>query len=141
MSLPERYHTVLYMECRPVPSLRVFGHVVVLCTFKNIPAAAVAGIARRSQLNSSLAGQVVRPAHQSTNNRPPTTLLQLGRAGRRAGSVYLGSMCTHSCTHWLRPRNPPPPLPPHLGSNTRALLVCQDRRHLFVSPWFCDYNV
>jgi hypothetical protein len=37
----------------------------------------------------------------------------------------------HSCTHWLRPRNPPPP---HLGSYTRALLVSQDRRHLFVTP-------
>jgi hypothetical protein len=33
----------------------------------------------------------------------------------------------HSCTHWLRPRN--------LGSYTRALLVSQDRRHLFVTPW------
>ncbi len=27
-----------------------------------------------------------------------------------------------------------PPLPPHLGSYTRALLVSQDRRHLFVTP-------
>jgi hypothetical protein len=27
----------------------------------------------------------------------------------------------HSCTHWLRPRNSP--LPPHLGSYTRALFV------------------
>jgi hypothetical protein len=35
----------------------------------------------------------------------------------------------HSCAHWLRPRNNPPP--PHLGSNTKALLVSQDRRHLF----------
>ncbi len=38
----------------------------------------------------------------------------------------------HSCTHWLRPRNPPPA--PHLGLYTRALLVSQDRRHLFVTP-------
>jgi hypothetical protein len=38
----------------------------------------------------------------------------------------------HSCTHWLRPRNSP--LPPHLGSYTRALLVSQDRRRLFVTP-------
>ena len=37
-----------------------------------------------------------------------------------------------SCTHWLRPRNPrPPPLPPHLGSYTKALLVSQGRRHIF----------
>jgi hypothetical protein len=27
-----------------------------------------------------------------------------------------------------------PPLPPYLGSHTRALLVSQDRRHLFVTP-------
>jgi hypothetical protein len=39
----------------------------------------------------------------------------------------------YSCTHWLRPRNLPP-LPPHLGSYKRALLVSQDRRHLFVTP-------
>ncbi len=37
----------------------------------------------------------------------------------------------YCCTHWLRPRNPPPP---HLGSYTRALLVSQDRRHLLVTP-------
>ncbi len=35
----------------------------------------------------------------------------------------------HSCTHWLRP-----PFPPQLGSHTSALLVSQDRRHLFVTP-------
>ncbi len=39
----------------------------------------------------------------------------------------------HSCTHWLRDRASPPP-PPHLGSKARALLVSQDRRHLFVTP-------
>jgi hypothetical protein len=39
----------------------------------------------------------------------------------------------HSCTHWLRPCNSP--LPPHLGSYTRPLLVSQDRRHLFVTTW------
>ncbi len=31
----------------------------------------------------------------------------------------------HSCTHWLRPLNPP-----LLGSYTRALLVSQNGRHL-----------
>jgi hypothetical protein len=31
--------------------------------------------------------------------------------------------------------NPQLPPPPHLGSLTRALLVSQDRRHLFVTPW------
>ncbi len=44
----------------------------------------------------------------------------------------------HSCTHWLRPRNP---LPSLLGSYTRALLVSQDRRHLFVAPPGSDPSV
>ncbi len=34
--------------------------------------------------------------------------------------------------HWLRPRNSPSL--PNLDSYTRALLVNQDRRHLFVTP-------
>ncbi len=38
----------------------------------------------------------------------------------------------YSCTHWPKPCNSPPP--PHLGSHTRALLVSQDRRHLFETP-------
>ncbi len=37
----------------------------------------------------------------------------------------------HICTHWLRA---PPLIPPHLVSYTRALLVSQDRRHLFMTP-------
>ncbi len=43
----------------------------------------------------------------------------------------LFGLSVQRCTDWLRPRNP---LPPHLGSYTRALLVSQDRRHLFVPP-------
>ncbi len=38
----------------------------------------------------------------------------------------------HSCTHWLRPRTPPPRIWAH--TRTRALLVSQERRHLFVNP-------
>ncbi len=30
-----------------------------------------------------------------------------------------------------------PPPPPHLGSYNRALLVSQDKRNLFVTPWGC----
>jgi hypothetical protein len=43
-----------------------------------------------------------------------------------------GLLCTAVLIGW----DPePPPIPPHLGSYTRALLVSQDRRHLFVTPW------
>jgi hypothetical protein len=56
-------------------------------------------------------------------------------------AVCLGSMSrdVHSCTHWLRPRNPPSS--PALDSYTRALLVSKDRRHLFVTPCYqyCQY--
>ncbi len=38
----------------------------------------------------------------------------------------------YSCTRWLRLATSP--LPPHLGSHTRALLVSQDGRRLFVIP-------
>ncbi len=43
-----------------------------------------------------------------------------------------GLLCTAVLIGW----DPgTPPLPPHLGSYTSALLVSQDRRHLFVTPW------
>ncbi len=38
----------------------------------------------------------------------------------------------HKCTHWLRSPQPNPT--PHWDSFTRALLVCKDRWHLFVTP-------
>jgi hypothetical protein len=43
----------------------------------------------------------------------------------------------HSCTHCLKPRSPPSPI----GSYTRALLVSQDRRHLFVTFHMSDYKL
>jgi hypothetical protein len=45
----------------------------------------------------------------------------------------------HSCTHWLRPRNPRPH--PHAFGLVRALLVSKYRRHLFVTPWLETSNV
>ncbi len=40
------------------------------------------------------------------------------------------------CTAVLTAETPHPhPHPPHLGAYTRALLVSQNRRHLFVTPW------
>ncbi len=41
-----------------------------------------------------------------------------------------GLLCTAVHRSW----DPETPPPPHLGSYTRALLVKQDRRHLFVTP-------
>jgi hypothetical protein len=41
--------------------------------------------------------------------------------------VYVFGLHVHSCTHWLRPRTPSPRI--------WALLVSQDGRHLFVTPW------
>ncbi len=40
----------------------------------------------------------------------------------------------YSCTHWLRP------LPPHLGSYTRAIQVNQNRRHLSVTSRITQYR-
>jgi hypothetical protein len=42
-----------------------------------------------------------------------------------------GPLC--SCPLWLRPRNSPPS--PAFGLIYKALLVIQNRRHLFVTPW------
>jgi hypothetical protein len=44
-------------------------------------------------------------------------------------------MCTAARIHWLRLRNPPPPAFGLIYEGTKALLVSQDRRHLFVTPW------
>ncbi len=60
----------------------------------------------------------------------------LNTVGMELDLQSLFGLHVHSCTHWLRPRNPPPPPPTrHLGSYTRALFVSQDRGHIFVTPW------
>jgi hypothetical protein len=41
----------------------------------------------------------------------------------------------HSCTWYSLTDTCNPTPTPHLGSYTRALLVSQDRRHLFITPW------
>ncbi len=56
----------------------------------------------------------------------------LSKIPYRVGSRKFIWAPVYSCSHWLRPRNSPSP---HLGSYTGALLVSQDRRHLFVPPW------
>jgi hypothetical protein len=47
----------------------------------------------------------------------------------------IGLLCTAALIGWDPATPPPSSLPPHMGSYTRALLVSQDRRHLFVTPW------
>ncbi len=90
---PAKGPVILYIESRPLPSLRGFMDVGVLCTFINI---AAAGIARSSQLSSPLPGQVVQynmqavrvlPVHHSTHHRLSAPVLQLGKPGRRVGSA------------------------------------------------------
>ncbi len=50
----------------------------------------------------------------------------------------------HSCTQWLRPPNPHPRSWAHIRGRY-CLLVSQDRRHLFVTPWLtlfiCELSV
>jgi hypothetical protein len=80
--------------CRPLPFLRDFGHVGVLCIFSNIPAAT--GLARSPQLNRSLAGQAVQHVIALQIIAPtPTSLLHLGRAGRRIVSILYG-LCVYT---------------------------------------------
>jgi hypothetical protein len=47
----------------------------------------------------------------------------------------------YNCTHCLDPQLPPPPLPKHLRSYTRAQLVSQYRRHLLVIPCVGLYSL
>ncbi len=51
-----------------------------------------------------------------------------------AAYVKYGVSSTKSPVYSCTQTRPPPPPPPHLGSYTRALLVSQNRRHLFVTP-------
>ncbi len=46
-------------------------------------------------------------------------------------SLFVLHACAHLYSMAETPQSPPPP---HLGSYTRALLVSQDRRHLYVAP-------
>jgi hypothetical protein len=48
------------------------------------------------------------------------------------GYIWISKVYLYSCTHLLRSRNSP--RPPPLGTYMRALLVSQDRQHLFVTP-------
>ncbi len=61
-------------------------------------------------------------------------VLSIGQIWSQISKVYLGS-CVQLYSLAETPQLPH--LPRHLGSYTKALLVSQDRRHLFVTPWFC----
>ncbi len=63
---------------------------------------------------------------------PPATTAVVGPYGVRS---HLGS-CVQL---YSLAETPQSPLPPHLGSYTRALLVNQDRQHLLETPLFGSY--
>ncbi len=62
-----------------------------------------------------------------------------GRAFPRKGIHMRNFLCSAAVLIGWSPATPPP-LTPHLGAYTRALLVSQDRRHLFVTPCFKCIN-
>ncbi len=56
--------------------------------------------------------------------------------GIRSPKFNWSHKCTAVLIGWAETQQPPPaPIPSHLGSYTRALLISQDRRHLFVTPF------
>ncbi len=63
---------------------------------------------------------------------PRTFFTVLVKYGVRSLNFLLGS-CIKALIGW-EPVTTPPLFPPHLGACTRALLVSQDRWHLFVTP-------
>ncbi len=44
----------------------------------------------------------------------------------------------HSCTHWLRPRNPHPPAP--IWAHIRGRYWSAEIDDIFVTPWFCRFR-
>jgi hypothetical protein len=110
---PPQRAVMLYMECRPLPSLFDCGHGGVLCTFSNIPPPPAAGIARSSQLSSRWPGQAVqyvRPGgmarlacHSNVQTIClPASFLRLGSAVHQVGSISLWSFASY-CTNHCRP--------------------------------------
>jgi hypothetical protein len=66
-----------------------------------------------------------------TRNWNWTSPKSIGLIWRQISKVCLGSICT--AIYSLAETPKPTARPPHLDSDTRALLVSQDRRHLFVT--------
>ncbi len=62
----------------------------------------------------------------------------IGSIWSKIFKIYLGSMCTAVLIFWDPATLPPPQ---HLGSYTRAQLVSQERRHLFVTPRAYDAGI
>ncbi len=57
----------------------------------------------------------------------------IGKIWSQISTVYLGLKA--SCAQLYSLAETPQPPPPHPPHRLRALLVSQDRRHLFVTPW------
>ncbi len=77
------------------------------------------------------------PKQTQTNRNKPVFLVSRNKPKHKRNRSCFSSnrifFCLFRGHHSWDP--PTPPLPPHFGSSyTRALLVSQDRRHLFVTP-------
>jgi hypothetical protein len=70
-------------------------------------------------------------SNDTTVNPPRFSLVNTFKYGVRSTN-FIWAPCAQLYSLAENPATPPPP---HLGSYTRALLVSQDRRHLFVTPW------
>ncbi len=67
-------------------------------------------------------------------HKPETPFTNYHRLNMEWVLQSLFELHVHSCTHWLRPRTPPPPSP-YLGSFTRALLVIGPAKIDDISLW------
>ncbi len=86
------------MECRTLPSKCNLGHVGVLYIL--IQAGDCQKLAAEQPLGrAGEAVQYVKAKGGGTAPPPPTSLLQLDRAGRRVGSILYGLRSLCHCNH------------------------------------------
>jgi hypothetical protein len=92
--------------------------------------------AQNSLLQGSLSSSKRNSPAAEVTNKTVICMVLESRDHRLNIELVLQSLFGLLCTAGLIGWDPATPLlPTHLGSFTRALLVSQDRRHLFVTPW------